>query len=166
MNTKGGLEPLRSTYVPRLAAILGAQHNIDNTDTDTMAIIHVVQFGFKPEVPKEQIDEVCRRVLALKDECIHPTTKKPYIKSFIGGIDKSEEGLQVSFFVVLYRIRLSNSRFQGGVTHVFVAEIESKEDLQYYLEKDPVHLAFSKSALPLIQTARVVDFEPGRFSKL
>ncbi|KAK8151105.1 stress responsive A/B barrel domain-containing protein [Phyllosticta citribraziliensis] len=113
-----------------------------------MAIIHVVQFGFKPEVPKEQVDEVCRRVLALKDECINPTTKKPYIKSFIGGIDKSEEGLQ------------------GGVTHVFVAEVESKDDLQYYLEKDPVHLAFSKSALPLIQTARVVDFEPGRFSKL
>ncbi|KAK7518465.1 stress responsive A/B barrel domain-containing protein [Phyllosticta citriasiana] len=110
-----------------------------------MAIIHIIQFSFKPEVPKEQVDDVCRRILALKDKCIHPTTKKPYIKSFVGGRESSAEGLQ------------------GGVTHIFVSEIESDEDRRYYIEKDPAHLDFIKFAGPLIQTARVVDFEPGKF---
>ena len=34
-------------------------------------------------------------MLALKDSCIHPTSKKPYIKSASGGTDNSPEGLQV-----------------------------------------------------------------------
>jgi len=35
-------------------------------------------------------------MLALKDKCLHPETKKPYIKSSVGGVDKSIEGMQVS----------------------------------------------------------------------
>lgn len=42
------------------------------------------------------IIQVCRRMLALKDNCIHPTSQKPYIKSGIGGRDNSPEGVQVS----------------------------------------------------------------------
>lgn len=34
-------------------------------------------------------------MLGLKDKCIHPTSQKPYIKSFTGGKDNSPEGLQV-----------------------------------------------------------------------
>ncbi|EKG17969.1 Dimeric alpha-beta barrel [Macrophomina phaseolina MS6] len=109
-----------------------------------MPIIHVVQFGFKPEVSKERVDEVCRRMLALKDTCIHPTTQKPYIKSGIGGRDNSPEGAQ------------------GGVTHVFISEFENEEDRKYYLEKDPSHLDFVKFVGDLVQTVRVVDFEPGK----
>lgn len=41
--------------------------------------------------------------------------------------------------------------------------MDSEEDRKYYLEKDPVHLGFAEFALPFIQTARVVDFEPGKF---
>ncbi|KAK7706437.1 hypothetical protein SLS57_009671 [Botryosphaeria dothidea] len=102
-------------------------------------------FGFKPEVPSEQVDEVCRRMLALKDNCIHPTSQKPYIKSGIGGRDNSPEGVQ------------------GGVTHVFVSEFENEEDRKYYLEQDPAHLGFVKFVGELVQTVRVVDFEPGKF---
>lgn len=34
-------------------------------------------------------------MVALQHECLHPTTNKPYVKSGIGGIDNSIEGLQV-----------------------------------------------------------------------
>lgn len=35
-------------------------------------------------------------MLALKTNCVHPETKKAYIKSSIGGKENSEEGRQVS----------------------------------------------------------------------
>lgn len=34
-------------------------------------------------------------MLGLKDACIHPTTKKPYIQMSVGGRDNSPEGHQV-----------------------------------------------------------------------
>lgn len=34
-------------------------------------------------------------MLALKDNCIHPETKQPYIKTGKGGKDNSPEGQQV-----------------------------------------------------------------------
>lgn len=36
-------------------------------------------------------------MLALKDNCIHPETKKPYIKTGQGGKDNSPEGKQVGY---------------------------------------------------------------------
>lgn len=44
-----------------------------------------------------------------------------------------------------------------GMTHGFVLEFKSQEDLDYYLTEDPVHLAFSKAARPLIDDSVVVD---------
>jgi len=40
-------------------------------------------------------EQICRRMLDLKENCVHPTTNKPYIKS-MGGTDTSSEQLQVS----------------------------------------------------------------------
>lgn len=37
-------------------------------------------------------------MLALKDNCIHPETKQPYVKTGKGGKDNSPEGRQVSLF--------------------------------------------------------------------
>lgn len=37
-------------------------------------------------------------MLALKDNCIHPETKQPYIKTGQGGKDNSPEGKQVGHF--------------------------------------------------------------------
>jgi hypothetical protein len=37
----------------------------------------------------------------------------------------------------------------------------SEADRTYYLEKDPVHLAFVESIKGLVKQARVVDFEDG-----
>lgn len=42
--------------------------------------------------------KACERMLTLKDNCVHPTSQQPYIKSASGGKDNSPEGIQVSFF--------------------------------------------------------------------
>jgi hypothetical protein len=46
-------------------------------------------------------------MLALKDNCLHPLSQKPYIKSSLGGLDNSIEGLQVRWlrlsFETVYR---------------------------------------------------------------
>ena len=39
--------------------------------------------------------QACQRMLGLKQGCLHPQTKKPYIKSLTGGKDISLDGLQV-----------------------------------------------------------------------
>lgn len=84
-----------------------------------MAIVHIVMFSFKPLIPPDEIQDVsaqcssgnqgnhmerilientkvCDRMLALKDNCIHPESKKPYVKTGRGGKDNSPEGQQVS----------------------------------------------------------------------
>ncbi|OMP84667.1 hypothetical protein BK809_0001770 [Diplodia seriata] len=102
--------------------------------------------------------------MSLKDKCIHPTSQKPYIKSAVGGRNDSPEGMAVSapcgprqhcFDLISYT--------QGGVTHAFVMEFENDEDREYYLEKDPAHLGFVGVVKDLVETARVVDFKPGKF---
>lgn len=110
-----------------------------------MTIIHIVQLGFHALATDEMIQGVCNGLLALKQDCIHPTTRQPYIKSAVGGRENSPEGLQ------------------GGVTHVFVVEFEKEEDRKYYLEKDPAHLGFVKGLSGIVEMVRVVDFTPGVF---
>jgi hypothetical protein len=39
----------------------------------------------------------------------------------------------------------------------------NEADRKYYLEKDPVHLAFVESVKTLVKQVRVVDFEDGVF---
>jgi hypothetical protein len=48
-----------------------------------------------------------------------------------------------------------------GMTHGFVLEFRNQDDLDYYLTEDPVHLAFSKDALPMIEDSVVVDIHDG-----
>lgn len=52
---------------------------------------------------------------------------------------------------------------QGGLTHAFISHFVSEADRNYYLEKDPVHLAFVESVKPLVKQVRVVDFEDSVF---
>jgi hypothetical protein len=46
--------------------------------------------------------------------------------------------------------------YNKGMTHGFVLEFRCQEDLDYYLTEDPVHLAFSAAAKPLIEDSVVV----------
>ncbi|KAH8811821.1 hypothetical protein F5884DRAFT_783547 [Xylogone sp. PMI_703] len=110
-----------------------------------MTIVHIVLFGFKPSADDSAIKDVCERMLALRENCIHPTTKKPYILSNSGGKDNSPEGLQ------------------GGITHAFVSHFANAEDRKYYIEQDPAHLAFVKSLDGVVEKAQVIDYTIGEF---
>lgn len=44
-----------------------------------------------------------------------------------------------------------------------MVEFESAEDLRFYLEEDPAHLAFAEDVKKMLKGAGVVDFTPGRF---
>ena len=46
--------------------------------------------------------------------------------------------------------------FSKGMTHGFVLEFASQEDLDYYLTEDAVHRAFSVATKPLIEDSVVV----------
>jgi hypothetical protein len=52
---------------------------------------------------------------------------------------------------------------QSGITHGFVVEFESAGDRDYYVFKDPTHIAFTKVASEVLANAIVVDFNPGSF---
>ena len=89
-------------------------------------------------------NQVSARFLALKEKCIHPTTKSPYILSAIGGRNVSTEKIKVDY------------------SHCFVMTFQNKKDLQYYLEEDQVHLEFVNSLGDgSVVKIGVVDFEEG-----
>ncbi|KIW01280.1 uncharacterized protein PV09_07319 [Verruconis gallopava] len=110
-----------------------------------MTIVHIVLFGFKPDATPAQVAKACADMLNLANTCLHPETKKPYIRSTMGGKNNSKEGLA------------------GDTTHAFVMWFESEADRDYYVEKDPAHQAFKQSLAGIIQSACVVDFETGVF---
>ncbi|KAK3332838.1 hypothetical protein B0T19DRAFT_439645 [Cercophora scortea] len=109
------------------------------------SITHVVLFQFKDGVSPDVVQTTCASLLALKENCLHPLTQRPYILSLKGGRDNSPEGLQ------------------GGLTHGFVAEFATVEDRAYYLEKDPAHLGFIADVQGLVVKAVVLDFADGVF---
>lgn len=53
--------------------------------------------------------------------------------------------------------------FSKGMTHGFVLEFASQEDLDFYLTADPVHIAFSKdvNARGLVEDSVVLDIQDG-----
>ncbi|KAJ5218684.1 uncharacterized protein N7498_000783 [Penicillium cinerascens] len=108
-----------------------------------MSITHIVLFQFKAGTEPEVVKDTCDRMLALRDNCLHPTSQKPYIKTSSGGADNSPEGIQ------------------NGITHAFVVEFASAEDRDYYVHKDPVHQAFVRSLDGVIEKAQAVDYTPG-----
>ncbi|KJZ76796.1 hypothetical protein HIM_03673 [Hirsutella minnesotensis 3608] len=109
-------------------------------------IVHVVFFQFKPDLAPTERQELCDRMLELKNSCLHPRSEKPYIRSSVGGLDRSIEGVQ------------------GGITHAFVVEFASQEDRDYYVHEDPAHRAFVELMLPKLVKAQIIDFSPGVFS--
>ncbi|PQE09137.1 stress responsive A B barrel domain-containing protein [Rutstroemia sp. NJR-2017a WRK4] len=110
-----------------------------------MTLVHIVLFEFKPNASKEVIDDICKNMLSLAEQCVHPETKKPYILSASGGRDCSPEG------------------HQGGFSHGFVSHFATASDRDYYLNSDEAHLAFVKKIGPVVQNVRVVDYEMGVF---
>lgn len=79
---------------------------------------HVVMFGFKPDVPAEQVKEV-------EDAFCQLPSKIEQIKGYEWGTDCSPEGLQ------------------QGLTHCFFLTFHSEADRDAYLVH-PAHKAFGK----------------------
>ncbi|KAL3470489.1 dabb-domain-containing protein [Aspergillus californicus] len=111
-----------------------------------MAITHIVLFQFKTGLDPADVKKACEEVISLKDTCIHPSSQRPYIKSFRGGSDNSPEGAQ------------------KGITHALVAEFETVADRDYYISADPVHLALNKHLAELVEAFQVVDFTEGVYA--
>ncbi|KAL7793260.1 hypothetical protein V8C43DRAFT_41237 [Trichoderma afarasin] len=110
-----------------------------------MTIIHLVLVAFKPDAAPEAIADANAGLLALKDNCLHATTKTPYIKSVTGGVNNSPEGRN------------------NGLTHGFSFEFGSLEDRAYYLKEDPVHQSLVAKLVPIIEKLTVFDYEAGVF---
>ncbi|KAJ5629810.1 hypothetical protein N7528_003467 [Penicillium herquei] len=111
-----------------------------------MAIIHIVLFQFKPGIESFIINDTCKRMLELKENCLHPVSQKPYIEMSSGGIDNSPEGIQ------------------DGKTHAFVVEFANAPDRDYYVHLDPAHQEFIKSLDGIIEKAQAIDYTPGVFN--
>ncbi|KAL6889598.1 hypothetical protein HDV57DRAFT_333695 [Trichoderma longibrachiatum] len=109
-----------------------------------MSVTHIVLVAFKPDAQPEAIDKFCSTLMALKDTCLHAVTKKPYIKSLTGGINRSQEG------------------HSDGLTHGFIFELESEEDRQYFVHQDPAHLALYDLA-GAVEKFTLLAFVPGVF---
>ncbi|BCS27734.1 Dabb family protein [Aspergillus puulaauensis] len=110
-----------------------------------MSITHIVLLQFKQNVPPDAVQNACKKMLGLREQCLHPSTTKPYILSVSGGKDNSPEGKQ------------------GGITHAFIMKFKSAADREYYLTSDPIHQEFAESLIRLVEKAQVVDFTPGIF---
>ncbi|KAF2491456.1 stress responsive A/B barrel domain protein [Lophium mytilinum] len=115
-------------------------------------VIHLMICKFKDEtLPASQIDNICQRTLALRTDCIHPSTGQPYIKSIQGGTDQSVQGQNKE------------------MTHAFIIEFESEEDRTYFLKEDPVHVKHAGEFVPMINSkdgdfvGLTLDFVPGKF---
>jgi hypothetical protein len=100
-------------------------------------------------------------MLALGEKCIHPTSQKPYIKSFSGGKNNSPEGHAVQKKSTSSP-RLLLTIMKDPHTHGFVVEFDNAEDRDYYVYKDPAHQDFVKFAGGVANGVKVVDYEPGK----
>ncbi|KAL7959651.1 hypothetical protein V8C34DRAFT_278999 [Trichoderma compactum] len=112
-----------------------------------MAVIHIVLLSYKADASPEAIADVNAGLLALKDTCLHPTTKTPYIKSVTGGTN----------------INTAPESRDLGVTHGFYFEFNSHEDKAYYIKEDPAHQSLVAKLVPLIEKITGFDYETGVF---
>ncbi|PSK58601.1 Chitin synthase 4 [Elsinoe australis] len=111
--------------------------------SNSTPITHIVLFRYRSGLTWSQLESHFDQLKALKRRCVHPSTGEPYMIGMRMGRNLSWEP------------------FNKGLTHAFVLEFASQADLDYYLLKDPVHAAFSKSALPLIEDSTVMDIRDG-----
>ncbi|KAN0063751.1 hypothetical protein ACQY0O_003801 [Thecaphora frezii] len=104
-----------------------------------MTHTHIVSFRYRPDVSASQRSTVLSRFLALGSTCLDAEGKR-YILDISGGANDSPEGMGKEF------------------DHTFILLFSSKAQLDYYLDRDPVHAEFKDLVKPLILDAFVFDF--------
>ncbi|OJJ32182.1 hypothetical protein ASPWEDRAFT_117796 [Aspergillus wentii DTO 134E9] len=105
-----------------------------------MEIHLIVLLQFKPETSPTVQHDVAAGFKALKENCIHPGTQKPYILSMKG---VSIEGAQ------------------NGISHAFVSSFASFEDRDYFVKSDPAHIELVQNAKGYLDKVLVIDFTNG-----
>ncbi|KAJ4290838.1 hypothetical protein N0V90_010033 [Kalmusia sp. IMI 367209] len=106
-------------------------------------ITHIVLFKYRSDITWSDLEDHFKYFMSLKTRSLHPQTGTPLIKSLRAGKNTSWEP------------------FSKGMTHAFILEFASQDDLDYYLTAEPVHLQFSRDAKPLIEDSVVVDIKDG-----
>lgn len=117
--------------------------NIDEILMATETITHIVLFKYRSDITWNDLESHFSYFMSLKTRSLHPRSGTPLIKSLRAGKNTSWEP------------------FSKGMTHAFVLEFASQDDLDYYLTKEPVHMQFSRDAKPLIEDSLVVDIKDG-----
>ncbi|WRT70787.1 uncharacterized protein IL334_007786 [Kwoniella shivajii] len=109
-----------------------------------MVVFHIVAFKTHSSAGLQALRE---GFLDLPNVCLHPKTGQPYIKIARGGKQVSTEGKD------------------RGMQVCFVMEFETEDDLEYYIDKDPVHMEFKNKAGGQWEVLDVVamDFNEGVF---
>ncbi|KAK7926515.1 hypothetical protein PG985_003513 [Apiospora marii] len=92
------------------------------------------------------VDDVTRRFLLLKDNCLK--NGKPYILSVSGGTNNSP------------------THRNKGFTHSWINTFASAEDRDYYQFEDPYHLNFEASMVYHLKDAYAFDFLPAKYQTL
>lgn len=95
-------------------------------------ITHIVLFKYKSDLTWTDLEKHFESFMALKSKSLHPKTGKPLIQSMKAGKNRSWEP------------------YSKGMTHGFILEFASQQDLDYYILEEPVHVQFSKEAGPLM----------------
>lgn len=106
-------------------------------------ITHIVLFKYRSDISWMDLQAHFTSFQALQSRCLHPDTGRPYMLSMKMGKNNSWEP------------------YSKGMTHGFILEFASQEDLDYYLLRDQVHADFSRKAHPLIEDSLVVDISDG-----
>jgi hypothetical protein len=142
-------------FLPAMGNLLAPEPEVPSTTsnpassspgTNSTPIFHVVHFRFFTHISSSQRTRISHQFLSLQFRCLHPKTRKPYIKSFTGGTDVSIENIQ------------------KGYHTVFLLEFACKEDRDWYVIEDPVHRGFGVECLTgVVEEVMVVDFRKGDF---
>lgn len=108
----------------------------------TETVTHIVLFKYRPSIPWSDFEAHFTSFTALRTTCLRHG--KPYMKSLRMGKNLSWEP------------------HSKGMTHAFILEFASQDDLDYYLLEDPIHAAFSAIARPMVEDSVVIDIRDGQ----
>lgn len=89
-----------------------------------MPVVHVVSFKYKDSVSSEERLELYHQFNTFKAQCLD-SDNKPYILDFKSSTENT-----------------SPENAGKGFHHIFITTFPSQDHVKYYLENDPVHLAF------------------------
>ncbi|PWZ03452.1 hypothetical protein BCV70DRAFT_184434 [Testicularia cyperi] len=106
-----------------------------------MVVIHVVAFKFKESVGQEMRQEIYDEFNQFKSNCKQADGSQYIVDFKSGDVNTSKEG------------------GGKGFHQTFVVTFASQDHVTYYVNQDPVHVAFVKKVFPLLEDVFIYDFD-------